>query len=340
MMWLEYLDGNGENRLLLAPIMETGAGDDPLYGYLRQVQMTRRGHEDTRLLYVAATRARKRLHLLGHTRIDSDACRVMAPPGRTLLAKIWDVVEQEFKRTFGGGRPTTKVRAAGDVVETSGVPLRRLSRNWEAPLPSEDIVWTFDPLGYSSDNESANASMHPGFEWAGELQRRVGIVVHAMLQHMPAQRPGSLNVEMIRAALAAEGLDGGRLIEATRRVNRALEGILSDEKGLWVLSEHEDDRREYPLSGVVAGCVRRFILDRTFVDENVRWIIDYKTGTHEGGGVDRFLDNEQARYRRQLENYASMMQHIDSRTIRLGLYFPLLQGWREWAFVPPPEATG
>ena len=41
----------------------------------------------------------------------------------------------------------------------------------------------------------------------------------------------------------------------------------------------------------------------------MRWIVDYKTGTHEGGDLDAFLDN---------------------REIRLGLYFPLLKGWREW----------
>ena len=107
---------------------------------------------------------------------------------------------------------------------------------------------------------------------------------------------------------------------------------MSDERGRWILSAHEDDSRELAISTVVDGRVRRFILDRTFVDGPTRWIIDYKTSTHEGGGREAFLDNEQERYRAQLENYARAMQHIDSHTIRLGLYFPMLGGWREWAF--------
>ena len=69
------------------------------------------------------------------------------------------------------------------------------------------------------------------------------------------------------------------------------------------------------------------------MDGGTRWIIDYKTGTHTGSALDRFLENEQARYRAQLEGYASVIQTLDARPIRLGLYFPMLQGWRQWPFV-------
>ena len=43
-----------------------------------------------------------------------------------------------------------------------------------------------------------------------------------------------------------------------------------------------------------------------FVDNDKRWIIDYKTGTHTGGAPESFLDNEQLRYSTQLESYASV----------------------------------
>ena len=63
----------------------------------------------------------------------------------------------------------------------------------------------------------------------------------------------------------------------------------------------------------------------------MRWIVDYKTGTHEGGDLDTFLDREQERYRKQLEQYAALMRALDNRPVKVGLYFPLLKGWREWA---------
>jgi ATP-dependent exoDNAse (exonuclease V) beta subunit len=71
-------------------------------------------------------------------------------------------------------------------------------------------------------------------------------------------------------------------------------------------------------------------LDRTFVEANVRWIIDYKTGQHEGGEIDAFLASEVERYKPQLERYAAAMAVIDSREIKLALYFPLLRAFRCW----------
>ena len=54
----------------------------------------------------------------------------------------------------------------------------------------------------------------------------------------------------------------------------------------------------------------------------MRWIVDYKTGTHEGGDLEEFLDREQERYRAQLEQYAALMRSLDNRPVKLGLYFP------------------
>ena len=72
---------------------------------------------------------------------------------------------------------------------------------------------------------------------------------------------------------------------------------------------------------------KRMVLDRTFVDEKgARWIIDYKTGTHEGADVEGFLDRERLRYAGQLDLYAQAL----GGAAQLGLYFPLLNGWREW----------
>ena len=103
LMWLEYMS-SGEPRLLLAPIHKVGGDKDPVYDYLRKVHATKSDQESTRLLYVAATRARRRLHLLGHTRLDQDGRAFKAPDPRVLLSKIWDVVKADFCRGAPGGK--------------------------------------------------------------------------------------------------------------------------------------------------------------------------------------------------------------------------------------------
>ena len=100
MMWLEYIDRRRETRLLLAPIQETGGVEDLLYVYLRKVQVMKRDHESTRLLYVAATRARRRLHLLGHVRLNRDGAGVKVPGSRVLLGKIWRAVLPDFEKRW------------------------------------------------------------------------------------------------------------------------------------------------------------------------------------------------------------------------------------------------
>ena len=325
LMWLEYMSG-GEPRLLLAPIHKVGVNKDPIYDYLRKVHATKNDQESTRLLYVAATRARRRLHLLGHTRLNQDGKAFKAPDPRAVLSKIWGAVEADFVEAFRGV-DGEDARFPKDA-ELAGIPLRRLSLDWTAPAPSEDIAWNA-----ATPTDLEEVGVHrPVFEWASELQRRVGIVVHRMLQEVQAREELAVREDTLRVALRSEGLDGEKLDEALTRATVALENAVADERGRWILSGHEDDQREYTLSTVVERKVRHFVLDRTFVDDGVRWIIDYKTSTHEGSGRDAFLDNEQTRYREQMESYARVMRALDPRPIRLGLYFPLVQGWREWAF--------
>jgi ATP-dependent exoDNAse (exonuclease V) beta subunit len=69
-------------------------------------------------------------------------------------------------------------------------------------------------------------------------------------------------------------------------------------------------------------------VDRIFrTAEGVRWIVDYKTSSHEGADTEGFLDQQRERYRAQLERYAHALA---AGEVTLALYFPVLSGWREW----------
>ncbi len=41
----------------------------------------------------------------------------------------------------------------------------------------------------------------------------------------------------------------------------------------------------------------------------------------------------------QLENYATLMSRLEEGPISLGLYFPLLNSWREWEFAEETALT-
>jgi ATP-dependent exoDNAse (exonuclease V) beta subunit len=120
-----------------------------------------------------------------------------------------------------------------------------------------------------------------------------------------------------------------------RRVEGALAQAITDERGRWVLREHAQSECELALTTWEGGRPVEVILDRTFVDaDGTRWIVDYKTGQHEGADAEGFLDKERERYQPQLERYARilarMREHPPGGKIMLGLYFPLMRGWRAW----------
>ncbi len=139
-----------------------------------------------------------------------------------------------------------------------------------------------------------------------------------------------------RAMLAGLGIPEQELAGTLERVAEALAAVVADERGRWLLDPaHAGARSEFALTGLDAGALVDVVVDRSFVDaDGVRWIVDYKSGRHEGGDVDAFLDREQQRYREQLQRYARLFAAMESRPIRLGLYFPALAGWREWSFEP------
>ncbi len=338
--WQEQTFAGGETALLFGPIPGAGEEKNATVEYLRQLEKAKRHYEAQRLLYVAVTRAKRRLHLTGHA--NRNAKGEIRPTAGSLLELLWPVAAPVFVAGLEG-RAAATVAEASDEETLSIAPaawLKRLPPAWQCPAPPPGVTVRMA----APPPEEAPAIE---FDWAGETARHVGTVVHRYLEFFgrldrDRQRAfaPSEHQARIRTLLRQCGVLEEHLAAATDRVITALEQVLADPRGQWILSpEHAAARSEYPLTGLLDGIPRHFIVDRTFVDEHgTRWIIDYKTSRHEGGGLDAFLDREVERYRSQLEGYARLFAQKESRPIRLGLYFPLLNGWREWRF--EPDAAG
>ncbi len=344
-IWMERVAaGEGDSQLLLAPINPTGSDKDPIYEYIRDFDREKTGHENGRLLYVAATRARKHLHLVGDTRLqaDDEGPAPEVPGAGSLLAKLWPAVESDFAEAARqaplsispvSGQGSARGAGAGPVDQD----LRRLPSNWALPEAPCAAAWTAP-----RDLERAREQIE--FSWAGETARRVGSVVHRWLQRIAEDGMQGWNrarVEAMRDAfrgeLAAQGVEDGELAAAAGRVARALANSLDDARGRWLLGPQGDARSEYRLSSVVDGERRHLVIDRMFADaQGRRWIVDYKAGSHEGAEVDAFLDRERLRHRAQLERYARALG--EGKTASLGLYFPAVPGWREWRYPGEEEA--
>ncbi len=334
--WLERPREAGESDLLFSPIPAPGDDHDPTVTFIKGLEKERDRYESQRLLYVAVTRARKRLYLSGHVKPDSQG--EIRPQSGSLLELLWPVVAATFQERIAPAQNDEPVEPAEEpaLPVTVADTLIRLHPTWQCPEPPSGVPV---PLAEPPAVESEAIE----FDWAGETARHVGTVVHRFIEHLArlpdaeraAFRPASQRAP-IRSQLLQAGVMPDDLDTATGHVEQALERLLADPRGQWILSSaHQDAHNEYPLTGILNDMPRHFIVDRTFIDDTgTRWIIDYKTSRHEGGGLDEFLDREVERYRSQLETYARLFAQRESRPIRLGLYFPLLGGWRGWAWKP------
>ena len=336
--WLEYGRESGGSELLLAPISPYGQEKGQLASYLKRLDGIKGNFEDGRLLYVAATRARRRLYLLGHARLQEQGGMQTGPRPlkNSLLACLWPAVEDSFQSDLAGQHDSAaRMPETAVQPEIRTVPRARLALDWALPPPVQPVLAAGPAAGSSDDERKAIK-----FDWAGETAMHIGTVVHRLFQHIGSRgieqvHPGELHrleqagYRMLKRLAVQKDQLGG----AFEVVCSALRAVLDDDRGRWILSgTHRKAGTELALSCAEDGKIEHIIIDRTFVDQQgVRWIIDYKASSH-GGKIDEFLDQEQKRYREQLERYARVMRKMEGNPIRLGLYFPLLNGWREWEF--------
>ncbi|MFW6080699.1 MAG: UvrD-helicase domain-containing protein [Desulfosalsimonas sp.] len=334
LLWQELADAPADESLLMAPISETGAERDQIYDYIRRLKQRKTFYETGRLLYVAATRAKKELHLLASPGIEESSGRLRPPDSRSLLGVLWPAVADVFEKAAEENPP-----AAGDKKAKPDRPvprLRRLPAEFSISGPPADVAaaaQTVQEVTHSSPGEYL-----PGFDWAGLTLRRVGTVVHRWLRFIcedGLENWDSFRIKkkqgFLREDLCRAGISGTDLDSAVSQAMYALLNAVSDETGRWILSSRTGGACEYSVTGVLENRLVDAVIDRTFVDlHGVRWVIDYKTGTHAGGGLDEFLDREQQRYSLQMERYARLMEKADPRRVCVGLYFPMIPAWRQW----------
>jgi ATP-dependent exoDNAse (exonuclease V) beta subunit len=341
--WSEIGDADGDAaHVLLAPIAGKGEESKELNAWLKGIHDAREAAERKRLFYVACTRAREELHLFAAPEAKADGS--VSRAAGSLLAAAWPAAERHFAvaRTEVLTMPGVPVVAAefvGDLaaggVERAGARLQRLPLRFVAG----DRFAGVRRLSYG---EAEVSSVLARFERPeGSFEARVfGNAVHAFVEVLTrrlaaGEQADALLREVsgwgprIAAVLRGDGLPVKTAGTLASRVKGALENILRDPHGLWVLGARQDGASEFALTSWEErhSSVR---LDRVFragrepmvEGDECLWIVDYKTATHGLEGVEAFLAGERAKYAGQMKAYARVMR--GEGEIRVGLYYPML----------------
>ena len=120
--------------MIISPVGPRAAlENDPLHRFIDEVEKDKNRLEQDRLLYVACTRARRSLHLVGSVSVSDDGEEMKMPTAGSLLARLWPVLETDFERAFAAAGGVSNVEDAGRGEQFVLPRLRRLSGEWINP---------------------------------------------------------------------------------------------------------------------------------------------------------------------------------------------------------------
>lgn len=318
LLFQERLTAHSGWQLLLAPIKSPKGESSSLYRYLYQEEQRLAAEENLRVLYVAATRAKKTLHFSFTTKASEKSD--FKPMKGSFLDALWPFVKPDADETQDLSTDTSDLRSAS---------LYRLSPAEDRPVQEEDLSVLSSEL-----TEELNQPEWP--ELSTQKDRAVGTLVHRYfarwvnLKKIPEISVLDGSRAAISAVLKQLGVGDDELSLAVDRVIEVLSRALkSHHADFLFLAPHEDSHAEYRICKRHGHLVNFYIIDRTFVAEGVRYIIDYKVAyPFENESPAAFSARLKTDYEPQLTRYADLMREMgENRAMKLGLYLPVQDEW-------------
>ncbi|MGH1371594.1 MAG: UvrD-helicase domain-containing protein [Cellvibrionaceae bacterium] len=321
-LWMERINQDHEKQLMLGPLAATGESDDPLYQFLRNEQKIKSSLEATRLLYVGCTRAINRLHLLANVKFDEKKDTLKAPANASLLAPLWPSIKDSVNEI----RPLQNAKALTPKGPIGMI--RRLPPQWQrAALIPSSLLAAFRGREFDDDENLVGDDY-----FRHRTARHTGTVLHRCLAQIAQEGTEVWDAARLKrqssywaAQLRGLGVHGQALNDALNKIELGLLRTLADNNGQWLLNpNHEASACELNLWSNGKNKVRNSIIDRTFIDNGTRWIIDYKSSEPSAEqSREEFLTQEIAHYRDQLDRYTQLFDSED-QPVKSALYFPLM----------------
>ncbi len=321
-LWKDQSTEN-ENRLLLAPLNAKGKSTNSTYLYLKNESDIHNKLENTRLLYIAVTRAKQKAFLYAELEADSNG-ELKAPNGSSLLATIWPALEQDqgnIRKVKLEPTSQTKQEAPSASLETL-----RLKHEYLAP---PIILGKFLNQEASSDTKDEHLHL---------VEKKIGDIIHDSLRLLVEENIDVLTTHNAKryehfwqTELKHLCSNSEEMQFATSKIKNNIKSSLNHAKADWIFdSNHQDSACELPISDYRRQWRKELVVDRTFIENNIRWIIDYKsTSPRANQNLNDFLEEQELLYTAQLQRYAELFQAMDDKPVKTALFFTSIPYWHE-----------
>jgi ATP-dependent exoDNAse (exonuclease V) beta subunit len=236
-----------------------------------------------------------------------------------LLALIWPDVAQPVFATAALAVSVDAPQLPANTFTAFVPPLIRLRQ------PTTPTVLQGQDLAIENDNPPLPLEALEGKQ---RLEASVGTLVHRVLQQIVVDGQANWPISRVQALQPAWQrwlARQGHALDAIAGSDEAAEAIirtLNSKVGQWLMADHLQSAAEEAWSSLGQNGTSNHVIDRTFVFENQRWIIDYKTVRLANGVGRDALATRAESFRPQLQRYSNLFQS-DALPLRTAIYFPL-----------------
>lgn len=292
-LWEEVLSAQ-EHALLAAPFVPKGARDTTqvsAYDYLEAREKERDSNESARVLYVAATRVERKLHLVGIANLN--AKQELTPTKNTYLDLLWPVLASNFETA---AQNEAALAAQPDLADFTPKLVRLTQTKLPLVLQTEQTT----PAIYQQNANPTAENLTIEADIGTLAHRYMEMIAQQGLQAWPLARIARL-IPVMQHWFRQQGHTESVAVAASVQVAQLLNTTLGSEDAQWVLKPRDSAAAELAFTSQIGDAFKKHIVDRTFVEDGVRWVIDYKTTTLESD-----LSIAAEAHREQLQAYAAL----------------------------------
>jgi ATP-dependent exoDNAse (exonuclease V) beta subunit len=276
-----------DNSILLAPIKSSNEKEESkTYLYLKHLQKQQTYFEMMRLLYVAMSRAKEKLYLLGS----------VTKSGNVASNSFLSLLSQYYQQSIAN------IKSETSLPSKEPIPPKMVRYKELSVLPKREI---------NNKNHSKNIVNNIDLIY----QSAVGSIVHYYLEHSLFEPP----IKSIETKFLELGLPQRLIQSYSSKVCRLLVNTKRDKDFDWLFMKRESTEVESEYS----NHTKTVIIDRLFIDNGILWIIDFKTATlNEDESINSFIERQKHSHHKQLLEYQEILEEVFRLPSRLALYCP------------------
>ena len=272
--------------------------DKNLHSYHAYKERKRLDNEKIRLLYVAMTRAKNKCYLIGTVKKEGD---LVIPNSGTFMNILWPFFSDKF----------TEIATPEDEnsFEKFIPKLRRLNDNFYSGDKRYKRSIDTEELSFCYPNMST------------DIQRFTGNIVHKYLEiivkkQLDVDKILSNKLDYTESLYLGKNFKKKDIKIGLNLVKKSLEMLKKTSDGRWILNRYLADNSEVSYLLESNNTTTQHIPDRSFIENDIQWIIDYKTPF----SPIKNLAVEAKKHLPQLRSYETIFKE-NKRVIQKAIYF-------------------